>query len=461
MLAHTKPLETKVYNEIVGRLQQDDSTVPYLMNGYWYFRRFETGKEYPIYSRRARQPERARRNPARTSTSSRRATTSSRSATSPISPDSKLMAWAEDTVGRRQYVVKVMELATRKVFPHRVAQRREQHRLGRRQQDLSLHRERSRNAARLPGAQPPARQREPRRRRRGSAGVGAEGRRASTRSSARTKDEKYLLIHTQSTVSSEVWFADATASEARIQAVPAARARSRIPGGARERPLDRAHQLPGEELPHRRSAAAATKAIARSGKTSSRIATTRSSTRTTCRATSSPSRSIRAACASCASARGIGPARRRVRHGGRAQLHDGARRQSRIRQRQAALHLHVAGHAAAPPTTTTSRPARARDAQARAGARRLRPGELRHRVRVGHGARRREGAGIDRLREDHAARRHRAAAADRIRIVRHRRTIPNSRTCRRRCSTAASSSPSPTSAAARKWAARGTKTASC
>ena len=64
MLAHIKALEDKVYNEIIGRLQQDDSTVPYLMNGYWYFRRFETGKEYPIYSRRADSAERARRNPA-------------------------------------------------------------------------------------------------------------------------------------------------------------------------------------------------------------------------------------------------------------------------------------------------------------------------------------------------------------------------------------------------------------
>ena len=52
MLAHIKPLEDKVYKEIIGRLQQDDSTVPYLMNGYWYFQRFETGKEYPIYARR-------------------------------------------------------------------------------------------------------------------------------------------------------------------------------------------------------------------------------------------------------------------------------------------------------------------------------------------------------------------------------------------------------------------------
>src|SRR5215510_10233819 len=52
VMAHTKALETRVYEEIIGRLQQDDSTVPYLMNGYWYYRRFETGKEYPIYARR-------------------------------------------------------------------------------------------------------------------------------------------------------------------------------------------------------------------------------------------------------------------------------------------------------------------------------------------------------------------------------------------------------------------------
>ena len=64
MMAHTKPLETKVYNEIIGRLQQDDSTVPYLMGGYWYYRRFETGKEYPIYARRKGTTGRARGNPA-------------------------------------------------------------------------------------------------------------------------------------------------------------------------------------------------------------------------------------------------------------------------------------------------------------------------------------------------------------------------------------------------------------
>ena len=48
-----KPLEDKLYEEIVGRIKQDDSTVPYRMRGYWYYTRFETGKEYPIYARQA------------------------------------------------------------------------------------------------------------------------------------------------------------------------------------------------------------------------------------------------------------------------------------------------------------------------------------------------------------------------------------------------------------------------
>jgi len=53
MTAHTKALEDKVYEEIVARIKQDDSTVPYRLRGHWYYTRFETGKEYPIYARKA------------------------------------------------------------------------------------------------------------------------------------------------------------------------------------------------------------------------------------------------------------------------------------------------------------------------------------------------------------------------------------------------------------------------
>jgi oligopeptidase B len=55
MMAGTKPLEEKLYREIIARIKQDDSTVPYLDNGYEYFARFEEGKQYPLHCRRLPQ----------------------------------------------------------------------------------------------------------------------------------------------------------------------------------------------------------------------------------------------------------------------------------------------------------------------------------------------------------------------------------------------------------------------
>ena len=46
-------LKEKLYEEIVGRIKQDDSSVPYRLRGYWYYSRYETGKDYPVMARRA------------------------------------------------------------------------------------------------------------------------------------------------------------------------------------------------------------------------------------------------------------------------------------------------------------------------------------------------------------------------------------------------------------------------
>ena len=35
-----------------GRIKEDDTSVPYKYNGYWYITRFEKGKDYPIYTRK-------------------------------------------------------------------------------------------------------------------------------------------------------------------------------------------------------------------------------------------------------------------------------------------------------------------------------------------------------------------------------------------------------------------------
>jgi oligopeptidase B len=53
VMAHAQALEDRVYGEIIARVKQDDSTVPYRKRGYWYYSRYETGKEYPVYARKA------------------------------------------------------------------------------------------------------------------------------------------------------------------------------------------------------------------------------------------------------------------------------------------------------------------------------------------------------------------------------------------------------------------------
>ncbi len=51
-LSHTKKLQDDLFNEIVGRIEKDDETVPYLKNGYYYYTRYEKNKEYAIYCRK-------------------------------------------------------------------------------------------------------------------------------------------------------------------------------------------------------------------------------------------------------------------------------------------------------------------------------------------------------------------------------------------------------------------------
>ena len=52
LLAPLKPVQDKLYGEIVARIKQDDASVPYRDRGWWYYSRFETGKDYPIHARR-------------------------------------------------------------------------------------------------------------------------------------------------------------------------------------------------------------------------------------------------------------------------------------------------------------------------------------------------------------------------------------------------------------------------
>jgi len=52
IMADYAEFKEKIYSEIIGRIKQNDESVPYKENGYYYYTRFEEGKEYPIYCRK-------------------------------------------------------------------------------------------------------------------------------------------------------------------------------------------------------------------------------------------------------------------------------------------------------------------------------------------------------------------------------------------------------------------------
>lgn len=52
MTKHTKSLQEELFLEMKARIKEDDSSVPYFYNGYYYITRFEKDKDYPIHSRK-------------------------------------------------------------------------------------------------------------------------------------------------------------------------------------------------------------------------------------------------------------------------------------------------------------------------------------------------------------------------------------------------------------------------
>jgi oligopeptidase B len=114
-MAHDRPLEDKLYREIVGRIKEDDSTPPALERGYWYYTRFEAGGEYPVYARRKGKldaPEEILLDGNRMG----RGKAFFSIGQYEISDDNQLLAYTEDDIGRRQYTLHVRNLATGETY---------------------------------------------------------------------------------------------------------------------------------------------------------------------------------------------------------------------------------------------------------------------------------------------------------------------------------------------------------
>ena len=134
VMAPLKPVEDRLYEEIVGRIKQDDSSIPARERGWWYYARYEAGKDYPIHARREDGPGvdaiSIQRANERGDFSGEQVLLDVNALAEgkdyyaigayEISPDNTIMAWADDTNGRRQYTFRFRNLATGEDYPEQI-----------------------------------------------------------------------------------------------------------------------------------------------------------------------------------------------------------------------------------------------------------------------------------------------------------------------------------------------------
>ena len=116
MTAHTKEFQDELFIEMKSRIKEDDSSVPYKLDGYWYITRYEEGKEYPIFSRKKESLDAAEElmfdcNKMAEGHEYFRLTGVS------VSPDNTLASFGTDTVSRRQYNIQIKNLKTGEIYP--------------------------------------------------------------------------------------------------------------------------------------------------------------------------------------------------------------------------------------------------------------------------------------------------------------------------------------------------------
>jgi len=119
VMAPLRPVRDRLYGEIVGRIRQDDASVPVRERGYLYYTRYRPGEEYPLLARRKGSMD-APEEVLLDQPAMARGKGFFAISNHEVSEDDRLLAFAEDTVGRRQYVLQVKDLASGRLLPDRI-----------------------------------------------------------------------------------------------------------------------------------------------------------------------------------------------------------------------------------------------------------------------------------------------------------------------------------------------------
>lgn len=118
-MAHTKQFREDLFQEMKVRIKEDDESVPYKKNGYFYITRYEIGGQYPIHSRKKENLEAKEEVLFNVNKLAEGHDYYSLGGVS-VSPDNKIASFAVDTISRRQYTLQFKNLKTGEIYPDKI-----------------------------------------------------------------------------------------------------------------------------------------------------------------------------------------------------------------------------------------------------------------------------------------------------------------------------------------------------
>ncbi len=115
----TENFQKELFDEIVGRIKQTDESVPYKDNGYYYYTRYEEGKEYPIFCRKKENLEAGEEILVNANEMAEGHAYFQIGGLS-VSPDNRYVALGIDTVSRRKYTIYIKDLQTGEMLTDKI-----------------------------------------------------------------------------------------------------------------------------------------------------------------------------------------------------------------------------------------------------------------------------------------------------------------------------------------------------
>ncbi|MCW5520504.1 S9 family peptidase [Aureitalea sp. L0-47] len=115
MTADTDEFKDALFEELKSRIKEDDESVPYFYNGYYYITRYETGKDYPIYTRKKGSLDAAEEVLFDVNEMAEGYSFYNLRGIN-VSPDNKWAAYGVDTLSRRKYNIHIKNLETGEIL---------------------------------------------------------------------------------------------------------------------------------------------------------------------------------------------------------------------------------------------------------------------------------------------------------------------------------------------------------